>query len=130
LSVALPEDPTAEVEDRNRFSGEKTTDARVSGGCLRSIIGSETFGDYDTVRKGLDWFQTTFRSTIHGGSRLTNLSCRGPNGPRPTEYIYISIEVPHPNPIKFSLYKSIHLYTKRGPTTLGCIACFRQIRVV
>ena len=35
FDVELPEDPTAEVEVANRFSGEKTTYAGVRGGCLR-----------------------------------------------------------------------------------------------
>jgi len=42
----------------------------------------------------------------------------------------ISIEVPGPGPINLQHITTIHLYIKRGPTTLGCIACFRQIGVV
>jgi hypothetical protein len=28
------------------------------------------FGDYDTVRKGLDWFRQHFAKAIHGSVRL------------------------------------------------------------
>ena len=57
FDVALPEDPTAEVEVANRFSGEKTTMPEFAAAVYDTIIGSEMFGDYKTVSKGLDWFQ-------------------------------------------------------------------------
>ena len=60
FDVALPEDPTAEVEVANRFSGEKTTMPEFAAAVYDTIIGSEMFGDYKTVRKGLDWFQQHF----------------------------------------------------------------------
>ena len=60
FEVGLPEDPTAEVEIANRFSGEKTTMPEFAAAVYDTIIGSEMFGDYDTVRKGLDWFRQHF----------------------------------------------------------------------
>ena len=60
FDVELPEDPTAEVEIANRFSGEKTTMPEFAAAVYDTIIGSEMFGDYDTVRKGLDWFREHF----------------------------------------------------------------------
>ena len=60
FDVELPEDPTAEVEVANRFSGQKTTMPEFAAAVYDTIIGSEMFGDYDTVRKGLDWFKQHF----------------------------------------------------------------------
>ena len=60
FDVALPDAPTAEVEIANRFSGEKTTMPEFAAAVYDTIIGSEMFGDYKTVRKGLDWFQQHF----------------------------------------------------------------------
>ena len=60
FDVELPEDPTAEVEIANRFSGEKTTMPEFAAAGSDTRIGSEMFGDYDTVRKGVDWFQQNF----------------------------------------------------------------------
>ena len=60
FDVELPEDPTAEVEVKNRFSGQSTTMPEFAAAVYDAIIGSELFGDYDTVRKGIDWFQTNF----------------------------------------------------------------------
>jgi hypothetical protein len=51
---------TKEVEVANRFSGEKTTMPEFAAAVYDVIIGSEMFGDYDTVRKGLDWFKQHF----------------------------------------------------------------------
>ena len=51
---------TKEVEIANRFSGEKTTMPEFAAAVYDTIIGSEMFGDYDTVRKGLDWFKQHF----------------------------------------------------------------------
>ena len=53
-------DPTAEVEVKNRFSGQSTTMPEFAAAVYDAIIGSEMFGDYDTVRKGLDWFKQHF----------------------------------------------------------------------
>ena len=60
FDVALPDDPTAEVEVKNRFSGQSTTMPEFAAAVYDAIIGSEMFGDYDTVRKGLDWFKKHF----------------------------------------------------------------------
>ena len=60
FDVELPEDPTAEVEIANRFSGEKTTMPEFAAAVYDAIIGSEMFGDYQTVRTGLDWFREHF----------------------------------------------------------------------
>ena len=60
FDVALPDDPTAEVEVKNRFSGQSTTMPEFAAAVYDAIIGSEMFRDYDTVRKGLDWFKQHF----------------------------------------------------------------------
>ena len=60
FEVELPEDPTAEVEVKNRFSGQSTTMPEFAAAVYDAIIGSEMFGDYVTVRKGLDWFKQHF----------------------------------------------------------------------
>ena len=60
FDVELTQDPTAEVQIRNRFSGEATTMTEFAAAVYDAIIGSEMFGDYDTVRKGLDWFKQHF----------------------------------------------------------------------
>ena len=51
---------TKEVEIANRFSGEKTTMPEFAAAVYDTIIGSEMLGDYDTVRKGLNWFKQHF----------------------------------------------------------------------
>ena len=60
FNVQLPEDPTVQVEIKNRFGGESTTLPEFAAAVYDTIIGSEMFGDYDTVRKGLDWFRQHF----------------------------------------------------------------------
>ena len=60
FDVSLPEDATAEVEIANRFSGEKTTMPEFAAAVYDTIIGSEMMGDFETVRKGLDWFKQHF----------------------------------------------------------------------
>ena len=60
FDVQLPKDPTAEVTVKNRFSGQSTTMPEFAAAVYDAIIGSEMFGDYDTVRKGLDWFKQHF----------------------------------------------------------------------
>jgi len=52
FDVALPDDPTVEVEVKNRFSGQATTMPEFAAAVYDTIIGSEMMGDYDTVRKG------------------------------------------------------------------------------
>ena len=56
----MPEDPTAEVEVANRFSGQKTTMPEFAAAVYDVIIGSEMLQDYKTVRQGLDWFKQHF----------------------------------------------------------------------
>ena len=60
FDVELPEDPTVEVEIKNRFSGESTTMPEFAAAVYDTIIGSEMVEDYNTVRKGLDWFKQHF----------------------------------------------------------------------
>ena len=50
----------AKVEVKNRFSGQSTTMPEFAAAVYDAIIGSEMFGDYDTVRKGLEWFKQHF----------------------------------------------------------------------
>ena len=49
-----------EIVVKNRFTGEATTMPEFAVAVYDAIIGSEMFGDYDTVRKGLDWFKQHF----------------------------------------------------------------------
>ena len=58
--LSLSDNPTEEVEIANRFSGEKTTMPEFAAAVYDTIIGSEMFQDYETVRKGLDWFRQHF----------------------------------------------------------------------
>ena len=60
FAVELPEDPTAEVEIKNRFSGQSTTMPEFAASVYDVIIGSEMLQDYETVRQGLDWFKQHF----------------------------------------------------------------------
>ena len=60
FAVSLSDNPTEEVEIANRFSGEKTTMPEFAAAVYDTIIGSEMLGDYNTVRKGLDWFRQHF----------------------------------------------------------------------
>ena len=60
FEVELPEDPTAEVEVKNRFSGQSTTMPEFAVAVYDGIIGSEMLQDYETVRQGLDWFKQHF----------------------------------------------------------------------
>ena len=60
FAVELPEDPTAEVEVMNRFSGQSTTMPEFAAAVYDVIIGSEMLEDYETVRQGLDWFSRNF----------------------------------------------------------------------
>ena len=49
-----------EIIVKNRFSGEPALLPWFAVAVYDSIIGSEQMGDYDTVRKGLDWFSKYF----------------------------------------------------------------------
>ncbi len=47
---------TKPVEVANRFTGDKITIPPDAVAVYDSIMGAELFNDYDTMRKGLDWF--------------------------------------------------------------------------
>ena len=57
FAVSLPEDPTKEEIVRNRFGGESCTLPAFAVAVYDVITGSELLQDYDTTRKGLDWFR-------------------------------------------------------------------------
>ena len=44
----------------NPFSGESVTLPPVAVAVYDCIKGAEMIGDYDTVRKGIDWFMDNF----------------------------------------------------------------------
>lgn len=44
----------------NRFTGESVTLPPDAVAVYDAIIGAEMFGQYKTVRKGLDWFRRHF----------------------------------------------------------------------
>jgi len=49
-----------EIIVKNRFSNEPAMLPWFAVAVYDAIIGSEQMGDYDTVRKGLDWFKKYF----------------------------------------------------------------------
>ena len=49
-----------EIIVKNRFSGEPALLPWFAVAVYDAIIGSEQMGDFDTVRKGLDWFKKYF----------------------------------------------------------------------
>ena len=49
-----------EVMVKNRFSGQSAVIPWFAVAVYDAILGAEQFGDYDTVRKGLDWFKKYF----------------------------------------------------------------------
>ena len=51
-----------EIIVKNRFGGEPAMLPWFAVAVYDAIIGSEQMGDYDTVRKGLDWFKKYFAS--------------------------------------------------------------------
>ncbi len=57
FAVSLPEDPTKEEIVRNRFGGDSCTLPAFAVAVYDVITGAEMFRDYNTVRKGLDWFR-------------------------------------------------------------------------
>ena len=65
FDVELPEDPTAEVEVKNRFSGQSTTMPEFAAAVYDAIIGSEMSEDYKTMQKGLTWFQKNFTNAYY-----------------------------------------------------------------
>ena len=52
--------PEKQVTIANRFSGQKTTMPGYAASVYDTIIGAEQFGDWATVRAGLDWFKQHF----------------------------------------------------------------------
>ena len=51
-----------EIIVKNRFSNESALLPWFAVAVYDAILGAEQFGDYDTVRKGLDWFKKYFAS--------------------------------------------------------------------
>ena len=49
-----------EVKIQNRFSGQECTVPGYAASVYDTIIGAEQFGEYNTVRVGLDWFKQYF----------------------------------------------------------------------
>ena len=49
-----------EIMVKNRFSNEPALLPWFAVAVYDTIIGSEQMGEYDTVRKGLDWFKKYF----------------------------------------------------------------------
>jgi hypothetical protein len=49
-----------EIIVKNRFSNESALLPWFAVAVYDAILGAEQFGDYDTVRKGLDWFKKYF----------------------------------------------------------------------
>ena len=89
---------TVRTEERkNRFSGESIKLTKEEAIIHDRIFVNEIGATLEDKELG------------YGGSRLANLSCPGANAPGRTDIYIILIEVPHPIPIKFNLYKSIHL---------------------
>ena len=53
-----------EIIVKNRFSGEPALLPWFAVAVYDTIIGAEQAEDYDTMRKGLDWFQKYFTSKV------------------------------------------------------------------
>jgi len=53
-------DGDKDVVIENRFGGEKCTVPGYAAAVYDVIIGAEQFKDWDTHRKGLDWFRQHF----------------------------------------------------------------------
>ena len=53
-------DGEKDVVLKNRFGGEKCTVPGYAAAVYDVIIGAEQFKDWDTHRKGLDWFSRNF----------------------------------------------------------------------
>ena len=49
-----------EVKIQNRFGGEECTVPGYAASVYDTIIGAERFGEYNTMRLGLDWFAKHF----------------------------------------------------------------------
>ena len=53
-------DGDKDIEIQNKLSGEKATVPGYAAAVYDVIIGAEQFKDYDSVRKGCDWFSRNF----------------------------------------------------------------------
>ena len=60
FEVGLSDDPTATETIANRFSGEKVELPQFASAVYDTIIGAEYLEQWDTVRKGLNWFRNHF----------------------------------------------------------------------
>ena len=52
--------PEKQVTIANRFTGQKCTMPGYAASVYDTIIGAEMTEDYDTMQKGLTWFQKNF----------------------------------------------------------------------
>ena len=60
FALDLGTDPLKMEEVKNPYSSQSCMLPTFAVAVYDAIIGSEMFGDYDTVRKGLDWFKQHF----------------------------------------------------------------------
>ena len=60
FEVGLSDDPTATETIANRFTGEKVELPQFASAVYDTIIGAEYLEQWDTVRKGLNWFRNHF----------------------------------------------------------------------
>ena len=63
FGLELPDDPLDQIADvtiKNRFSGQECTMPCFAAAVYDVIIGAEMLGEWQTVRKGLDWFKQYF----------------------------------------------------------------------
>jgi hypothetical protein len=56
FAVALSDEPTSLTTINNRFGGESCELPEFAAAVYDVIIGSEVFKQWDSHRKGLDWF--------------------------------------------------------------------------
>ncbi len=59
-SADYGDEPLKEIEVKNRFSGQACTMPAFAVAVYDVIMGSEMFQDWDSHRKGLDWFRKYF----------------------------------------------------------------------
>ena len=60
FEVGLSDDPTATDTVANRFSGETVVLPQFAIAVYDTITGAELLEQWNTVRKGLDWFRKHF----------------------------------------------------------------------
>ena len=60
FAVGLSDEPTAIETVANRFSGEEVQLPQFASAVYDTIIGAEYLEQWDTVRKGLNWFRNHF----------------------------------------------------------------------